>query len=142
VIASHVVAMFAPSFFTGSLIKRFGVLQVILAGVACSVACVGLRALRAGGRELLVGAGAARHRLELHLHRRHDAAHRERIVPSEKAKAQGANEITVFGVQALSSLVLGVLVNTAGWATHQLRRARDGVCAGRRALAGCSQRAA
>jgi len=35
--------------------------------------------------------------------------------PSEKAKAQGANEITVFGVQALSSFSAGVLVNSAGW---------------------------
>jgi MFS family permease len=41
VISSHVIAMFAPSFFTGSLIKRFGVLQVMLAGVACLFACVG-----------------------------------------------------------------------------------------------------
>ena len=33
VLSSHVVGMFAPSFVTGSLIKRFGVLRVILAGV-------------------------------------------------------------------------------------------------------------
>jgi predicted MFS family arabinose efflux permease len=42
VLASHVIGMFAPSFFTGSLIKRFGVLQVMLAGVACLFACVGV----------------------------------------------------------------------------------------------------
>jgi MFS family permease len=35
--------------------------------------------------------------------------------PSEKAKAQGLNEITIFGVQALSSFSSGVLVNAAGW---------------------------
>ena len=34
VIQWHVVGMYAPGFFTGSLIKRFGVLKVILAGVA------------------------------------------------------------------------------------------------------------
>ena len=41
VISSHVIGMFAPSFVTGSLIKRYGVLQVMLAGVACLFACVG-----------------------------------------------------------------------------------------------------
>ena len=37
--------------------------------------------------------------------------------PSEKAKVQGLNEITVFTVQALSSFSSGVLVNTKGWDT-------------------------
>src|SRR5258708_37817663 len=40
VIAAHVIAMFGPSFFTGSLIKRFGILQVILVGVGVMLACV------------------------------------------------------------------------------------------------------
>ena len=35
--------------------------------------------------------------------------------PSEKAKAQGANEIAIFTVQALSAFSSGVLVNTQGW---------------------------
>ena len=35
VIEWHVVGMFAPGFFTGSLIRRFGVLNVILAGDRC-----------------------------------------------------------------------------------------------------------
>ena len=41
VISAHVIAMFGPSFFTGSLIQRFGVLNVMLAGVAAMFACVG-----------------------------------------------------------------------------------------------------
>ncbi len=114
VIAAHVVAMFGPSFFTGSLIKRFGLLQVILAGVGVMLACVavalsgqlvtdfwwalvllgiGWNFMYIGGSTLLT----------------------EAYRPTEKAKAQGFNEITIFAVQALSSLSSGVLVNTRGW---------------------------
>lgn len=37
--------------------------------------------------------------------------------PSEKAKAQGANEILVFTTTATSSFASGVLVNARGWET-------------------------
>jgi MFS family permease len=114
VIASHVIGMFAPSFFTGSLIKRFGVLRVMLAGVACLVVCVGvalsgqavanfwwaLVLLGVGWNFTYIGGSTLL---------------TETYRPSEKAKAQGTNEITVFGVQAISSLSAGLLVNTAGW---------------------------
>ena len=40
VISWHVIAMFAPSLIAGSLIKRFGVLSVMLAGVAIMLVCV------------------------------------------------------------------------------------------------------
>src|SRR5260370_11793248 len=42
VIGWHVIGMFGPSFFTGSLIKRFGVLQVMLAGALLLYACIGI----------------------------------------------------------------------------------------------------
>jgi MFS family permease len=116
VISAHVVAMFAPSFFTGSLIKRFGVIKVMAAGVLFLFACVtvglsgqlvanfwwalvllgiGWNFAYIGGTTLLT----------------------EAYRPSEKAKAQGANEIVVFTVQGLSAFSSGVLVNTSGWAT-------------------------
>jgi MFS family permease len=38
----HVIGMYAPGFFTGSLIKRFGVLPVMGAGVVLNLACVGI----------------------------------------------------------------------------------------------------
>ena len=116
VIAAHVVAMFAPSFFTGSLIKRFGVLHVMFAGVALLFACIGIglsgqlithfwwalvllgigwNFTYIGGTTLLT----------------------EAYRPEEKAKAQGANEMTIFVVQALAALSSGVLVNAAGWQT-------------------------
>ena len=116
VIAAHVVAMYGPSFYTGSLIKRFGVLQVVLVGATSMLACVivalsgelvmnfwwalvllgiGWNFMYVGGTTLLT----------------------EAYRPSEKAKVQGLNEIIIFGVQALSSFSSGVLVNTAGWHT-------------------------
>jgi len=116
VIAAHVVAMFGPSFFTGSLIGRFGVLRVMLAGVAAMFACVaialsgqlvahfwwslvllgvGWNFMYVGGTTLLT----------------------EAYRPSEKAKAQGANEILVFTTTATSSFTSGVLVNARGWET-------------------------
>ena len=114
VIASHVIGMFAPSFVTGSLVKRFGVLQVMLAGVACLVVCVGIA---------LAGQAVANFWWALVLlgvgwnftYIGGSTLLTETYRPSEKAKAQGTNEITVFSVQAVSSLSAGVLVNTAGW---------------------------
>ena len=114
VIAAHVVAMFSPSFVTGSLIKRFGVLRVMGVGVASQLACVtvglsgqmianfwwalvllgvGWNFMYIGGTTLLT----------------------EAYRPAEKAKTQGFNEITIFAVQALSAFSSGVLVNTRGW---------------------------
>jgi MFS family permease len=114
VITAHVVAMFAPSFFTGSLIKRFGVLNVMLAGVAAMFACVGvalsgervadfwwaLVLLGVGWNFTFVGGTALL---------------TEAYRPSEKAKAQGFNELVIFGVQAIAAFSSGVLVNVAGW---------------------------
>jgi hypothetical protein len=108
VMSSHVIAMFAPSFFTGSLIRRFGVLPVMLAGVVSMLGCVGIALsgqlgigwnfMYIGGTTLLT----------------------EAYRPAEKAKAQGVNEFTVFAVQAVSAFSSGVLVNTRGWHTLQL----------------------
>ena len=114
VIAAHVVAMFAPSFFTGSLIKRFGVLRVMAAGVAAQLVCVAvglsgqlianfwwaLALLGVGWNFMYIGGTTLL---------------TEAYRPAEKAKAQGFNEITIFTVQALSAFSSGVLVNTRGW---------------------------
>ena len=116
VISSHVVAMFAPSFFTGSLIKRFGVLQVMMAGVACMFACI---AVALSGQLfahfwwalVLVGIGWN------FMYIGGTTLLTETYRPAEKAKAQGVNEITVFSVQAVTAFSSGVLVNTEGWRT-------------------------
>jgi len=116
VIASHVVGMFGPSFFTGSLIRRFGVLQVMLAGVALMCACVGVAL---SGQEVvnfwwaLVLLGIGWNFMYIGGSTLLTEAYR----PSERAKAQGVNEMTIFAVQAISALSSGVLVNTRGWNT-------------------------
>ncbi|HUQ29425.1 MAG TPA: MFS transporter [Usitatibacter sp.] len=116
VLASHVIGMFAPSFFTGALIKRFGVLSVMLAGVVLLAFCVGVAVagqsiahfwwalvlLGLGWNFTYIGGST----LLTEVYR-----------PSEKAKVQGTNEIAIFGVQALSSFSAGVLVNSSGWQT-------------------------
>ena len=133
VIAAHVVAMFGPSFFTGSLIQRFGVLQVILAGVAIMCACV---AVALAGQQVanvwwalaLLGVGWN------FMYIGGTTLLTESYRPAEKAKAQGVNEITIFAVQALSSFSSGVLVNTRGWDTLNLVALPLILCAGGAAL--------
>lgn len=114
VIQWHVFAMFAPSFFTGALIKRFGVLTVMLCGAICYVGTVlinlngitlnhfwsalfllglGWNFLFIGGTTLLT----------------------EAYRPEEKAKAQAMNDFLVFTVVSLSSLSAGALQFHYGW---------------------------
>ncbi len=111
----HVIGMFAPGFFTGHLIKRFGTLPIMAVGLALNVACVlialsgvdfkqflaALFLLGLGWNFLFTGATT----LALTAYR-----------PEEKDKAQGALNFCVFVVLALSSLASGVLVTTQGWA--------------------------
>ncbi len=114
VITAHVIAMFAPSFFTGSLIKRFGVLPVMGTGVAAMLACVAV----ALSGELVMNFWWALVLLGLgwnFMYVGGSTLLTEAYAPSEKAKAQGLNEITVFAVQAISSFSSGFLVNAAGW---------------------------
>jgi MFS family permease len=114
VISAHVVAMFGPSFFTGSLIQRHGVLNVMLAGVAAMFACV---AIALSGQQVahfwvslvLLGVGWN------FMYVGGTTLLTEAYRPAEKAKTQGANEILVFCTTATSSFASGVLVNAAGW---------------------------
>jgi len=116
VISSHVVGMFAPSFVTGGLIKRFGVLTVMLAGVATNLACIGIALagievanfwwslvlLGVGWNFLYIGATALL---------------TETYHPAEKAKAQGANELCILLTMATSSFSSGMILETNGWQT-------------------------
>ena len=110
----HVIGMFAPGFFTGHLIKKFGTLPIMGVGLALNVVCVlialsgvefrqfvaALFLLGLGWNFLFTGATT----LALTAYR-----------PEEKDKAQGALNFCVFAVLALSSLSSGVLVTTQGW---------------------------
>ena len=110
----HVIGMFAPGFFTGHLIKRFGVLQVMGAGVALNFACV---AVALSGQDLhqflvalfLLGLGwnflfTGATTLSMEAYR-----------PEEKDKAQAAINFVVFAVMAFTSFASGALVTTQGW---------------------------
>ena len=114
VVSSHVIAMFAPSLVAGSLIKRFGVLNIILAGAVLNVACVAVA---------LTGVDVAHFWLSLVLlgvgwnfmYIGGTTLLTETYRPEEKAKAQGANDMCIFVVMVISSLTSGMLVTTAGW---------------------------
>ena len=116
VIQWHVIGMFGPSFFTGALIKRVGVLNVLLAGAAFNFICVGiamnghsvmhfwwaLTLLGVGWNFLYIGGTTL-------LTEAHD--------PAEKAKIQGTNDFLIYVVMIISSLTGGVIVTGGGgWA--------------------------
>ena len=110
----HVIGMFAPGFFTGHLIKRFGALPIMGVGVLLNAVCIGvalsgvdllqflgaLFALGVGWNFLFTGSTT----LALTAYR-----------PEERDKAQGVLNFCVFATLALSSLSSGVLVTTQGW---------------------------
>jgi len=114
VIEWHVLGMFAPSFVTGHLIRRLGVLNVMLAGALLNTLCVvvnlaGTAVLHFWGALFLLGVGwnflfvggttllTETYRIE------------------EKAKAQALNDFLVFTMVAASSLSAGALHYSLGW---------------------------
>jgi MFS family permease len=114
VISWHVVGMYAPGFVTGSLINRFGVLNVILAGVlvmACGagIALTGVTFGHFVAALVLIGAGWN------FMYTGGTTLLTEAYSPAEKARTQGANDFIVFSTMALSSFSSGALVSAAGW---------------------------
>jgi MFS family permease len=114
VISSHVVAMFAPSFITGGLIRRFGVLAVLTLGAALNFVAIGIAlsgiavaqywasmvALGVGWNFLYIGGTTLL---------------TETYRPEERAKAQGANDQAIFLMMVVSSFTSGMTVTAAGW---------------------------
>ncbi len=114
VIQWHVFAMFAPSFVTGHIIKRIGVLPVIVIGVLMNFAAVivnhqgvglwqftaALMALGIGWNFMFVGGTSLL---------------TSAIERTEQAKVQGLNDFLVFGSVAVGALSGGVLYQTLGW---------------------------
>lgn len=110
----HVLGMFVPGFFTGHLIKRFGVLPVMGAGVVLMLACVlialsGVALMQFVLALLLLGVGWN------FLYIGGSTLLTEAYLPEEKNKAQGAMDFCVFSSVAASSFASGVLVTTQGW---------------------------
>jgi MFS family permease len=115
----HVLGMYGPSFFTGSLIKRFGVLNIQMAGVVLMFACIalalsGVTLMHFWWALFLLGVGWN------FLYIGGTTLLTETYKPAERAKVQGGNDFMVFGVQAVSSLSAGALVLGGGWSTLNL----------------------
>src|SRR5450755_2696099 len=114
VIEWHVVGMYAPGFFTGSLIKRFGALKVIAVGVVLMGACIavalsGLALWQFWTALLLLGVGWN------FMYTGGTTLLIEAYKPAEKAKTQGMNDVIIFTVMSISSFSSGALISAAGW---------------------------
>lgn len=114
VIEWHIFGMFAPGFFTGHLIRKFGEATMIFAGLILQFICIGL-ALRGmevihfWGAMLLLGVGwnfaftAA------------NALLTTCYTPAERAKTQGAMNFIIYGCVTVISFSSGALVHFFGW---------------------------
>ncbi|MBF6616088.1 MAG: MFS transporter [Candidimonas sp.] len=114
VLELHVLGMFLPSFFTGHLIKRFGVLPIMGTGVALMFVCVaialsGISLMQFTIALLTLGVGWN------FLYIGGSTLLTEAYHPDEKNKAQGAMDFCVFTCVAVSSFASGVLITTQGW---------------------------
>ena len=112
----HIVAMYGPSFFTGSLIARFGAPRIValglvlealaaiigISGITAMHFWTGLVVLGIGWNLGFIGASA----LVLETHR-----------PQERNKVQALNDFLVFGLMAVGSFSSGQLLANFGWST-------------------------
>lgn len=110
----HVLGMFVPSFFTGSLIKRFGALRIMAVGLFLEASCiavaltgvelmrflVALFTLGVGWNFLFIGGTSL-----------FTQAYR----PEEKTKAQATMDTLIFSTMTITSFSSGALVTTQGW---------------------------
>ncbi|THJ35588.1 MFS transporter [Lampropedia aestuarii] len=111
----HVIAMYAPSFFTGQLISRFGAVRVatcglVLTGLSAVIGLSGMQEWHFHGSLLVLGLGwnfgfLGASALVLECHR-----------PEEKNRVQSLNDFIVFGLMAIGSFSSGGLLSAYGWA--------------------------
>jgi MFS family permease len=110
----HIVAMYGPSFFTGSLIARFGAPKIVALGlaleaVAAGIGLSGITAMHFWATLIVLGVGwnfsfVGASALVLETHR-----------PQERNKVQAFNDFLVFGTMALGSFASGQLLANYGW---------------------------
>lgn len=119
VIQVHIIAMFLPSFFTGSLIQRFGELPIIATGALIQLACalVNLSGIDFWNfliANLFVGLGwnftfvGGSTLLTRTYH------------PAERAKVQASHDFTVYATTATAAAMAGFLQQRAGWTVLNL----------------------
>ncbi len=110
----HVIGMFAPGFFTGSLIKKYGTGKIMWLGIFLNVVCIlialsGVDVMHFMLASFLLGVGwnflfTSATNLAMTAYR-----------PEEKDRAQGVINFFVFTTMAVTSFSSGALVTTSGW---------------------------
>lgn len=110
----HIIAMYAPSFFTGHLITRFGTTRVILTGLllislSATIGLTGIDQAHFWLTLILVGVGwnfgfLGASAMVLECHR-----------PEERTRVQSLNDFMVFGMMTIGSFSSGTLLMAKGW---------------------------
>ncbi len=115
VIQAHAVAMYAPGFFTGGLINRYGNTRIIVAGTAMTALCVAVGLMGAGFWHFAVALallGLGWNFMFVGATTLLSTAYR----PEERMRAQAANDFIVFGTTACTAFLSGVVHAKTGWA--------------------------
>jgi MFS family permease len=115
----HIVAMYGPSFITGSLIARFGAQRMVALGLvleasAATIGLLGITAMHFWATLIVLGVGwnfsfVGASALVLETHR-----------PRERNKVQAFNDFLVFGMMAVGSFSSGQLLANYGWSMVNL----------------------
>ena len=114
VIFMHVMGMFLPSFFSGTLIQRFGVMRVMFAGAAVMLGGIAVALAGVGAwnfRIALTMNGIGWNLLYVSATTLVTTCYR----PWERAKAQAMNDFLIFGTTATASFMAGFLEVNWGW---------------------------
>src|SRR5450631_1893453 len=115
----HIVAMYGPSFVTGSLIARFGAPKIVAVGLlleaaAAAIGLSGITAIHFWATLVVLGVGwnfgfVGASALVLETHR-----------PQERNKVQAFNDFLVFGMMAVGSFASGQILANYGWSAVNL----------------------
>lgn len=114
IIQAHILGMYLPSFFTGNLINRFGIYNILIVGAVLMIAAasiamsgetighfaVALTVLGLGWNFLFIGGTTLL---------------TEAYKPEEKEKVQGCNDLLVFGTVVMTAFLSGTVQHMIGW---------------------------